>query len=298
MKVRKIPIPEGKEKSLHQRVGFQEALIRATGKPYKLIETRTTTEIRVPGETPVKYFMRGLQSAELHFLAKVKKHFRRLENESRPVYIRPYGTCCYYNQNDSNLKPGEYSDVCEIDVSSAYWHQAKKLGYLTEELFREGNDKSKIRKKVRLMALGSLAKRTTVKSFEPPYDDFDIEIIEEDTAVFWDNITYTFGLEMQECFSFFNGLVLGYWVDAIFVKNAAAIPVKQWFQGRGYGVTVEPLKKVVIESVDGRKMRIVRITADGKKKDLPPFDPKNQKVKSFKAVKERILAALDNYERV
>jgi len=299
METTTIMVPEGNggRRLMNERAAKFEALLRLSGRPYSVIETKAVKQIEWEGGRR-KYVLKSLTGKELNFIKKVKRHVGGLE---LPARLRPFTASVAYNLNAANLEPGQYDGYCEIDVSGAYWKTAFDLGYISREIFTEGNDKTQVRKKVRLMALGSLAKKTERLEYSPPYDARNIRVDVDvcPLEIFWDNISYSFGLVMNECFSVFRDQILGYWVDAVFVRQDAAALVRKFFAGQGYDVKLIPLEnlEVLEDEKDDRKL-FIRRTIKGEVKDLPPFDRLTGRAgqNTFKAARERFLGYFEKYQ--
>lgn len=275
-----FPIPEDKPLRVRKESEFQERLLIAMGEGYRLERTKSVVNI-IPHNKKVRgcrFFLKGLDTKDLLFIKKVKKHIRGLPFPDR---FRKWGTNTYYFRNSKKLEVGIYSGVCEIDVNSAYWKCAKDLGYINKDLYEEGNDPERVSKKTRLMALGSCAKKTEIKEvyFQDGELKEDFTITEEPTEVFWDNITFTFGNAMNEVYSIFESDMFGFWVDAVFCRTASAAKVRQTFTKMGYPVKLVRLDKIEVVKTDNNKVKIIRYLSDGRVKELPPFDPDEEERK-------------------
>lgn len=289
--MKKIKIPD--DKSMNARVANHEYMLRATGQTYTLSRTKSVTIIEPDGGEPLKYILGGLDVRELNFIKKVKRHFQRME---LPKRIRPLGNTHLYNGYTANLKPGVYTSMIEVDVSAAYWEAAKKLAYLPDDIYEQGKDTDRISKRTRLIALGSLARRKEVITYRPPYDDPEISMDIPQTNVFWDNIVYEFGSEMDRVFWKYPGKIMGYWVDAVFCQGAVAALVRKEFRDAGYPVTIERLEQVEIVPYkhDDRKLQIFRTFPDGTVKELPPFRP-GYRPESWASAREKFLSEIEKH---
>jgi len=240
--------------------------------PYKEFVTKSKTKFipTKPGweKFSFEFVLKGFSNRELLFIQKVKRHFAGLE---RPERLRPYGTGTTYWGNVGGLEIGDYPGYVEIDVNSCYWEVAKQLGYLTEELYLEGKDETKVRKKLRLVSLGALAKKVIV--FEYDRDGELIDISEDicDEEIFWDNITYRFSLTMEAIKKAFYRDVLGYWVDAFFVKKDAAPLVQLAFMQEGYETKIENWDLIQVLPGTKEDRCFIRRKRGEEIKDLPEF---------------------------
>lgn len=295
-----IVIQDGKgaRAKMEERAARFEGMLRLSGVEYSVISSRTTKQV-IPsgGVEGRRYIIKGLTGKELNFIKAVKAYVRTLEVPDR---IRPFATSIPFNLNATNLSQGEYFGYCEIDVSSAYWKTAFNLQYINRPLFDLGNNKDVIRKKVRLMALGSLAKRTEKITYCAPYrpQDMTVKVDTCELEVFWDNISYSFGLVMQEAFNAFSNQMLGYWVDAIFIRQDVATLARKFFSSQGFDVKLVPLEKIEVLSAqkDGY-LFVRRHFPGGEIKDLPAFDQRTGAMKgsSYKAARERFLRRVAQY---
>jgi hypothetical protein len=128
--------------------------LRDAGIAYTLLSTTYTSTIdSVAGV--MKFSWGEMDVKDLRFIREVKRHFAKLEV---PDALRPPGDRALYNGSSRFMRAGRYHSFVEIDVSQAYWTQAKKLGYLPgsgklEEMKKQAS------KPARLIALGALASR-------------------------------------------------------------------------------------------------------------------------------------------
>lgn len=294
---------------VEQQTQAFERKLRSYGVPYRIEETKTTVKIipRFCDMPSRQWVVSDLTPRELSFIARVKKHFNKLPQAER---MRPYQAATFFNGFSRGLNPGVFTGFTEIDVSGAYWKAAFNLGYLTEDLYNDGakpyereeNDKGELireigyRKKTRLISLGSLAKKVIVRDFYPldngSWDEVIIPPETKETSVFWDNITFYFGLTMQEIADTFPKDIIGYWVDAVFCKTEVSAIVTKAFAQKGYSVKIVPIKRLIITETQKGQLQILRERLDGEILELPPFDRAGERKRNFQAARERFLDGL------
>jgi hypothetical protein len=291
----KMIIPKGRAGEMSSRAVQFEYMLRAAGLSYEVVKTKSTITITPDNEAfkPQKFIAAGLKAKDLQFISKVVRHFQGMKP---PKLIRPSGKVIRYNGYTANMNVGEYRGIIEIDVSGAYWEQANKLGYLGEELYREGKDTEQVEKRTRLISLGALAKKTEILHYSPPDYRPKVKVKERPTWIFWDNICYTFGNAMDQVFWKFPGQIMGYWVDAVFCMGTVAALTKKAFEDQGYPVTIKRIEKMEIRVYphDERKLQILRYLPDGRIKELPPFIP-GRRPDSFNSLREKMLAEIEKH---
>jgi hypothetical protein len=187
--------------------------------PFICEQTALTKKIITADETFNFVQNSGLKNIELAFLNKVKKHvesnfdLRLIKNinASDVPFIQKYRAV---------KKNYWYSkELYEIDLSAAYWHAAKELGIIDEEIYLQGLNDKRISKKTRLISLGNLAKQKHISEFDgekfincritPP----------PPTARCFFACAYHVAELMQRLTFIANDDYLFFWVDAIFFKN-------------------------------------------------------------------------------
>lgn len=153
----------------------------------------------------------NLTGAELNFIKQVKEYV----NKNPPSISIDRSKILYLKQG--KIKNGALSkELFEIDLKSAYWELAYKFKYISTELYLKGLD---VRKKVRLMALGNLAKNTMI--FE--YNGIEFEKPTRRNSVLTENVFFKVSFEtdliMKNLIMLSGNNFLFYWVDAIFIKS-------------------------------------------------------------------------------
>ena len=152
--------------------------------------------------------------------------FRYLESNLIPVKLEDANTIksrinyIYYNRSIMHEVRHEnkiltFDDCYEIDLNSAYWESAKRLGILSEDVYQRG---LKLSKKVRLMALGNLAKRPIIMYFDGQRYYSERSPMPPMAKYFFACADYTDNI-ISSIFEKNADFCLFYWVDALFVKK-------------------------------------------------------------------------------
>ncbi len=204
---------------------------------------------------------------DINFIKKVKKYiidqglFIAYEHEDRKPVI--------YFRYSKDLRIGNvFENVTNIDLSSAYWETANKMGLLSKAIYKEG---LKVPKQVRLAAIGSLAKR--VRSFE--FDGKKVtklpDIINENTEFLWDAICTRVAKVLLDTAGLCGKDFIFFWVDGIYVKNSAIAKVERSFANAGYHFKASPLKKIEITEKHIHVYPMKPMEKNGKTRDYKPF---------------------------
>lgn len=197
------------------------------------------------------------------FVGKVKDHFNALPLPDPLSFDRPFFE--YFRPVSTYT---EVDDVDEVDLTKAYWQCALNLGYLDQKMFNLALS-DKVNKMARLVAIGSLGKKTAIYKYEPPFDEVpDPQIVYADTRVFWDNIVYAVGELLREVFEKYSIDVHGMWFDAIFVNRRASKNVYKFLQRKGYPSTVDKMKSFIVKPTKNGRGKVVRIFRNGHVKEM------------------------------
>lgn len=187
--------------------------LKKTNTPFKLFQTMFTMKIETGN---VIYFASaentGISKPELSFISMVKRNAEKLNNI--PDAIDRDGII--YIQRGNYLKNGTLKNCWEIDLTGAYWEFANKNKYLNEKIYQKGLT---VKKKIRLIALGVLAKRTALIEFDgQKYLPIDFINSEKTKNIFF-HVSAETDLLMRKLIILANKDFLFYWCDAIFVKT-------------------------------------------------------------------------------
>lgn len=191
------------------------------------------------------------------FVGRVKSHFAEIDLPERLSTDRPF-----YEYFVPISTYQELTDVVEVDINGAYWESAHQLGYIPGDIYKSAD---KVGKKVRLISLGVLGKKTVITQFKPPYDQIIQRERYEKTRVFWDNIVFNLGESIREVTERYKPHIFGIWFDAIFCTKASAGNIRRFLQRRGYETKIKPIRSYIVrprnEVVPGAT--IERIFMDG-----------------------------------
>ena len=140
---------------------------------------------------------------------------------------------------------------------------ARNLGYISEKMYQKGieiNEKgeNKIPKMIRLIALGALARKRTVREFtkEKGYTSLPLDYDPELGGVFF-HISKHLGELMLQCIDEIgDDPFFFFWVDALMIHTSAKWAVTNFFQNAGYEVKEKPYAKIEITEVKGQKVGI------------------------------------------
>lgn len=199
------------------------------------------------------------------FIRKVKCHVERQIKSGKLVPdLSIKEKANYFDIGRLRKKP--IKDCIEIDLDSAYWETAYKLGIISKQLYEEPKKmeadlesrkhllskneyekEKKTIKKIRLMSLGVLAKKTTIYDF----DGITMKrrpggpIVNKETEYFWNKICSHVSTVMTTISADIpSSDYLFYWVDAIFVRKRSASRVCELMKEMGYKYKIKPIKEV------------------------------------------------------
>ncbi len=186
------------------------------GIPFFLEQTMFTKKITSKYGV-MEFLLRSnlISKKDLGFIGLVKKYCEKnrmpfLTNRKKIEYIF-----------DGKLKKNYElkKDLFEIDLTGAYWNFAFQEKAISSDIYLRGLE---VDKKVRLIALGNLAKRTLELEFngkEYIKNKFRHSLLTEN--VFF-HVSYLTDLLMKKLIVIANDSFLFYWVDAIFVQGEKA----------------------------------------------------------------------------
>lgn len=146
----------------------------------------------------------------------VQKFEKKTANQLRIRYI------CFDKKYIRKNKTG----IIEIDMDKAYWSAGYKLGIISKEIYERGIEITKNRdgiderksKVARLVALGTLAKEVTQRTFNG--DKYlRPQVIEDssETKHLWHHICSEVDTVMRQCMKRLRDNFVFYWTDAIFI---------------------------------------------------------------------------------
>lgn len=217
------------------------------GIPFRMEQTNQRTEIF---SQVANYANKESEfpPSELNFIRKVKDSI--INNQLYKLVPNKFQTKeskekIRYYVNNTKYKVDEILESCvEIDLRSAYWEMAYRLGLLTEEIYEQGKT---ISKGSRLAAIGSLAKVTRILEFDGKVERVLPSIESKLTEFLWDTICYKVGKLMNKSARAAGKDFIFVWVDAMFVKKKAVPSVKKIFNEAGFDFSIEPVTWIRFE---------------------------------------------------
>lgn len=225
-------------------------------------KTRKTDCIHVIGEKMDLYLYktdRITSYEEMNLQNKCKKEFTKNIDKIKPINPNELK----YNSFSPSLKEVysdsgsiyEYENICEVDLTKAYYYAALNLGYISKEFFDECLT---LPKQHRLRLIGSIATRKTIFSYSPkneiPHQPFDVKVKQnEKLREAWDNIVYYVDSAMNEAQNYLGEDFLFYWVDGIYFKDYGlnTKKVQLIFEKYGFDSTYEKLHRVEAVNKNG-----------------------------------------------
>ncbi len=204
---------------------------------------------------------------ELNFIRRVKESI--IKNEIYKQIPNKFKTKeskekIHYYYVNSNIQDGDRITGCvEIDLKSAYWEAAYRMGLLSEEIYEQGKT---ISKQSRLAAIGSLAKVKKRFKFDGKKQK-ELDPIRSDLTEFlWDTICYKIGKLMYKAALACKDDFIFVWVDAMFVRKKALPLIKKIFKEAGYDFSIEKTEWISF----GKSKAVVKgkgkwVTVDGKR---------------------------------
>lgn len=162
----------------------------------------------------------------------------------------------------SNLRPGVYKDVIEIDVNGAYWEIAHRLGYTDRETYKAGK---KVEKRDRLVALGSLATVKRIYEFDGENSRSLGEEKNDVTRSYFFHVARELDLIMKKVFHLYEQRVLFYWVDAFFVESKAQGFVRSELYKNRLNCKIKHIDRIEVSQTKDVKT-IICYMSDGEEK--------------------------------
>jgi len=198
---------------------FIDSLVRK-GVKFKIV--KTSSKFRIITDTHDYTYQANysdLKPSEMYFFKYLEKNIIPVKLEDAQT-IRARINYIYYNRSIMHEVRHEnkvlvFNDCFEIDLNSAYWESARRLGIISAEVYERGLTLSK---KVRLMALGNLAKRPINMYFDGQKYHSERAPIPPMAKYFFACADYTDNV-IAEIFNRNVDFCLFYWVDALFVKG-------------------------------------------------------------------------------
>ncbi len=230
-KKRKIPVYNPKE------IIFN---FKRKGVPYTLEQTMFTIKINSKfGEMNFVLKNNLIRPTDLGFIGLVKRYC-----ESKNFSINVDRKKIEYIHDGKLKKSYALKDeLFEIDLTGAFWEFAYEKKRISKDIYERGLD---VPKKVRLIALGNLAKRTLNLEFdgEKYINHFYTRSVLTESIFF--EAAYLTDLLMRKLIILSNKSFLFYWVDAIFVQGKEAMQeIVNFLNDENVKHKVLPLRKII-----------------------------------------------------
>ena len=218
---------------------------------YALELSRSVTIIRCKlGD--YKTIKNKLTPKQLGFINRVKHHIQKTIQDKN--YIKTFWKKekinIVYSDWKNGLKVGsQFDNIYEVDIKGAYWTEANKRGLLTKELYDEG--KGKKMKPIRVIALGSLAKKKYKYRYIPKTKSqkfINLSVNKKNKRI-WDGICNTVGnaiVDVRKSLS--DNDFIFFWVDGIYFKGDKNIKeVLSIFKKHGFKCKVRNIYRIKVE---------------------------------------------------
>jgi hypothetical protein len=185
--------------------------------PFELTQTMFTKKIKCEfGEFNFVEFGNVMKPKDLGFINVVKKHCT--ENCKKVFFDR---SAIQYIGESKLKKNYNYSkDIYEIDLTGAYWNFAYKEGFITEQIYLRGLE---VPKKVRLISLGNLAKRSLYLNFDGNNYAKPVYIKSTETEHVFFKVSELTDILIRKLVIISKKDFLFYWVDAIFFQGLESL---------------------------------------------------------------------------
>ena len=249
-----------------------------TGKPFVLIKSGGTYTL-TSNYFNSKAINRGVgfSTKDLHFIKKVKQSvikskisdkFMEEDYQSKKIdYI-----------NVKRFAVGEVmSDLLEIDITTAYWETAYMLGIIDKVIYKEG---FRVNKKVRLAALGTLAKKTDTWVFDGKRMK-TLPTVRNYTENLWFAICKRVSDVMGKAVKIAGSDFVFYWVDGIYIKNNKETlgKIVSYFSSCGYECKINAIADIVftgnefeVRGVKEEDLRVFTYPQTNKKNTIQKYN--------------------------
>ncbi len=150
----------------------------------------------------------------------IASHLRSRAKKLRPFIEPEIGATKFIDYSLGVDSVTSHERVVEIDVVSAYWVAAYRMGLIDKERFAEYYGAKGQKKLARNIAIGQMASRKDIFS----YCEYQQKLIYEETEVsenieVWRKLTGWFDSIMKFASHMAQNSFLFYWVDAVFLLN-------------------------------------------------------------------------------
>ena len=186
-----------------------------------------------------QFFPREMSRHALSLITSIKKN-PIFEQYADPISRNQIKYFDFYLR-----KEGVFKNVVEIDINSAYWILAYKMGYISEEQYNKGLDLEKIE---RLSVLGSIARIQYIFQYidgEPMTAERNVSA---NGRIAFFNICSKLGNIMSDIVNE-NGrnFFFFFWVDAFFCSSHIADSVVESIKSRGLDCKIKKMSSISVK---------------------------------------------------
>jgi len=209
--------------------------LQKSGIPHTAYFTNNSTHIKLINE-PLAYFMAPsfMKRKDLNFVQKVK---RAAKNSGLPDQRISPAHISYFQFNQIQ----DSTNIVEVDVNHAYWHIAKHLGIIPEDVFKQGET---VEKMTRLISLGSLASKKKVFQFDGKNYHWIGYKYDPVLRSYFFKVSYELDIIMREIFSKIEDAAYFYWFDAFFVSPQVADTIAKELEAYGLNSKKQPIREI------------------------------------------------------
>lgn len=224
---------------------------RAHGLPYKSIKTNSRGYLKSSHSGSVRTNNESLPLRQLIYIQLVKKYILKNGLEKKIPHIDKK-KIKFYVYSDQVHVGAVFKNCYELDLSSAYWETANKLGLISPELYTKAptiNPKTNepyLSKRVRVACIGALAKVERKFTFNGKRLITHKPVRSVETEHIWDYVCYKTGKVMMDAAKGAGADFVLFWTDAIFVTSEKAKKaVERIFKQAGYEFKFKlPVKRI------------------------------------------------------
>jgi len=271
-----------RKRSIKNKIAF----LTSMGEPFELRVGSSSLKLKSSLYNDAYHNKSLLDLKELNFINMVRHHVEK--NEVHLQFLDQYfpEDVCYVDVNKKGCMGKTFDDVVEVDIDQAYWDTAFMMGVITQEIREKG---LKHRKIVRLVALGSLAKKVDIYRFDgkvlrrqPQPERSEL------TENIWYSICKRVSDVMISAVRKLEGDYIFYWVDGIYMQNnkRSISKAMNTFLESGYQCKVVPINEITFEE---KKFSVTDIS--GKQRPFYYPGKKNSITKMIESDRLKVLAA-------
>lgn len=209
-----------------------------------------------------------MKNKTLSFIKQVKKYALSTGIPHTGISIADISYVNFFGDTHTDRR---YDNLVEIDLNSAYFVAALKLGIISREIFEKAKD---IDKMSRLISLGSLAAQYEV--YEVDSDGLSSYVgkrVDCTLRSYFFACCKEVDMLLGYIFDQLEDAVLGYWVDAVFLDKNFADAATEIINSFGYECKRKMIGSAHITSMDGN--RVIYMT------EKPIDETKGGRVKYF-----------------